>query len=119
MRAEMDAQPYYHQCARYDALHDHECERDPLKPWQVVEWEHAFMQSGSKLNEIWAIIPICWLVHRGGLLNKEINQWLALNRATDADFDKYPKSKAEWVQKRKYLNSKYGTPKLSTFKAPF
>jgi len=118
MREAMDAQEYYHRCARFEALHDHECEADPVRG-RLIEWEHAFTEGGAKLNEIWAIVPICWLVHRGGMLNKEINQWLALNRATPADFDKYPKSKAAWLQKLAYLNSKYGIPNLSTQKAPF
>ena len=116
MREEMDADPYYHQCARYDLLHDHICEADPVR-CRLIEWEHAFTYGGSKVNEKWAIVPICYLVHRGGKMIKEINQWIGLNRATDEDLAKYPNT--DWAQKKIYLNSKYGIPKLSTEKAPF
>jgi hypothetical protein len=71
------------------------------------------------VNEIWAIIPICWLVHRGGKLDKRINEWIALNRATDEDLAKYPKKEAEWRKGRELLNRRYGLPDLSTRNAPF
>ena len=72
---------------------------------------------GSKLNEKWAIIPICWLVHRGGKLDKQINEWLALNRATDEELAKYPRAK--FKERRDVLNRRYGVPDLSTGNAPF
>lgn len=116
MREEMDAQDYYHQCARNQALNDHVCEPDPVTG-RLIEWEHALIFGSKKVNEIWAIVPICWLVHRGGEMVKEINEWLALNRATDEDFAKYPRN--SWAQRKQYLNSKYGIPNLSTGNAHF
>lgn len=116
MREAMAADPYYQQCARNEALNDHVCEACPVT-MRLIEWEHAMKHAGSKVNEIWAIVPICWWAHRGPGLVKEINQWLALNRATDADFDKYPHN--TWATERAYLNAKYGTPNLSTTNAPF
>lgn len=112
----MDAMPYYHECARNAALHDHVCAPCPVTK-KLIEWEHACYYKGQKVNEIWAMIPICWYVHRGPGMVKEINEWLALNRATTADFAKYPKN--SWAQRKRYLNTKYGLPKLSTTKAPF
>lgn len=112
----MDAMPYYHQCARAAALNDHVCEADPVRG-RLIEWEHAMYYKGERINEPWAIVPICYLVHRGGKLNKEINQWLALNRATDAELKAFPR--ANFLFQRDYLNKKYGTPGLSTDKAPF
>lgn len=116
MRAEMETQPYYHQCARNEALHDHVCQADPVTG-RLIEWEHAMIYGGSKVNEIWAIVPICWWAHRGPGMVKEINKWLALNRATFEDFAKYERS--NWPSERVYLNSKYGIPNLSTSKSPF
>lgn len=116
MRAEMHEMSYYHQCARNEALNDHECLPCPVTG-RLIEWEHAMKYAGSKVNEIWAIVPICWWAHRGPGLVKEINQWLALNRATAEDFDKYPHN--SWETERSYLNAKYGTPNLSTTKPPF
>ena len=113
----MDSMPYYHKCARFDALQDHQCEADPVRG-KLIEWEHAMTIGGARINEIWAIVPICWYSHRGPGLNKEINQWLALNRISDSDI-KNRYSKTDWLQKKKYLNGKYGIPDLSTVKAPF
>lgn len=111
MRAKMEAMPFYHTCIRNKLLNDHVCETDPLRPGKPVDWEHAIRYAGKKLNEIWAIIPICWLVHRGPMLNKEINVWIALNRASDEEL--LAISKAEnYIAKREYLNSIYGVPKL-------
>lgn len=117
MREEMANDVYYCQCARYDALHDHECMADPMTG-KLIEWEHALTYRGSKLNEIFAIVPICWWAHRGPGMVKEINEWLALNRISDEELEaKYQRT--NWVQKKRYLNSKYGIPNLSTTKAPF
>lgn len=107
MRAEMEADPFYKTCVRNLLLNDHICETDPLKPWQLVEWEHAIRYKGSKLNEKWAIIPICWLVHRGGKLNKEINVWIALNRATIPELKAISKGE-DYIATRDRLNAKYG-----------
>lgn len=119
MREQMDADPYYHECARANALHDHVCQGDPMRGGRLIEWEHAMYYAGSKINEPWAIVPICWLVHRGGEMIKEVNQWLALNRATDEDLAKYPK--ADFKRQREYLNGKYGVPPMAglSTKAPF
>ena len=111
MRAEMEADPFYRTCCRKKLLQDHDCERDPLNPYKAVDWEHAIIFKGSKLNEKWAIIPICWLVHRGGKLNKEINVWIALNRATDDELRAISKAE-DYIAKRERLNAIYGIPKL-------
>jgi len=109
LREEMNDDPFYHKCARAEFLKDHECEADPVTR-RLIEWDHCFTYAGRQINELWAILPVCFYVHRGAGFNKEINQWIALNRATSEDFAKYPKF--DWFQRRKYLNSKYGN--LST-----
>lgn len=116
MRAEMAAMPYYHTCARYDALHDHVCQPNPMTG-QLIEWEHAFIYGSSKINEIWAIVPICYWAHSGPGLVKHINEWLAINRATPADLQKYPRKAWDFIKKQR--NARYGVPELSTEKAPF
>lgn len=110
MREEMAADPAMKVCMRKVLLNDHECEGDPLTG-KLLDWEHALIYAGSKINEKWAIISICWLVHRGGKLNKEINRWIALNRATDDELK--AKSKAvPYINERERLNKLYGVPKL-------
>lgn len=109
LRADMQADPFYARCARYEALHDHVCERDPLRPTQPVDWEHALTDAGGKLQERFAIVPLCWLVHRGPKMVKEINVWIALNRATSAElFALTRKGGRNYFQYLKYLNEKYG-----------
>ena len=110
MREEMANDPFYKKCCRKALLQDHQCEADPLNG-KLLDWEHAIYFKGSKLNEKWAIIPICWLVHRGGKLNKEINVWIALNRATDDELRAISKAE-DYIAKRERLNAIYGIPKL-------
>lgn len=108
LRAEMDQEPYYHTCARQTLLHDHVCEANPMTG-QLIEWEHALYYKGSKIQEKFAIVPLCHHVHSGPLLRKEINQWIALNQASDEDLKRYNKA-IDYVALRKRLNEVYGTP---------
>ena len=117
MREEMHKMPYYHTCARKEALDDHICQPCPVRG-KLIEWEHAMTYAGTRINEIWAIVPICWYTHRGPGFKKEINEWLALNRITDDEIlARF--GKTDWIKKKAYLNKKYGAPKLSTRKPPF
>lgn len=106
LRKEMAADPYYEKCARKELLDDHNCEACPLTG-KLIEWEHVFYWAGRQLQEKWAIIPICYLVHRGGMLDKTINEWIALNRATEEELKAISKS-VDYLHKKKYLNEKYG-----------
>lgn len=110
MRNEMDADPTMHVCMRYELLHDHDCQEDPLTG-RLIEWEHVFTFGGSKINQKWAIISLCWLVHRGGKLNKEINRWIALNRATPDELRAVSKA-VPYLNMREHLNSIYGNETL-------
>lgn len=73
--------------------------------------EHVWTYAGRQIDADWAIIRLCELAHSvgryalNGILSKEINQYLSLQRATKADLDKYPKK--DWEQLKKYLNKKY------------
>lgn len=105
LRKEMAADPYYQVCIRKELLNDHECKACPLTG-KLIEWEHVIYWKGSQLQEKWCIIPICYLVHRGGMLNKEINEWIALNRATDAELEEISRA-VDYKYKKAYLNGKY------------
>lgn len=95
MRKAMDADPYYHQCARRSG----QCEGR-------ITWEHALIYAGKQVNEPWAIVPLCEHHHLYGGMVKEINEWLALSRATPEDLAKYPR--ANWKVKIEYLVKKFG-----------
>lgn len=96
LRKELAEDPYYKVCARASK----ECQGR-------ITWEHAII-IGKQLQEKWAIIPLCWHHHLGKGFNKEINKWIALNRATEEDFQKHPKTASFLRQQLKYLNKKYG-----------
>lgn len=110
MRAMMKIDPSMQVCMRKELLNDHECQADPLTG-KLLDWEHALTFAGSKVNEPWAIISVCWLVHRGGRLNKEINHWIALNRASNDELK--AKSKViPYLNMRERLNSIYGHKRM-------
>lgn len=74
--------------------------------------EHAFIYAGKQIDAPWAIIWLC-AYHHGvdefqdnGDLQKDLNQFIALSRATDEDLAPFPKK--NWVQIKRYLDSKYG-----------
>jgi hypothetical protein len=106
LREELASLPYYKRCARRGLLLDHECGADPITG-KLIEWEHCFIFGGKQIQEKWAIIPICYKVHRGGELDKEINRWIALNRATNEELKKYSKA-IDYIEMRERLNRKYG-----------
>lgn len=77
-----------------------------------VTFEHAWIYAGKQIQEKWAIIPLCEYHHDvcswqdRGALEKDLNRYESLRRATEADFKKYPKK--DWNQIWKYLKQKYG-----------
>lgn len=99
LKRELKDDPYYKTCARFK---EKTCKGR-------ITFEHAFIYAGRQINEKWAIIPLCEYHHAVGLyqdngdLNKELNQMLALRRATDEDLLKYPKK--DWAQVLKYLTN--------------
>lgn len=110
LRKECADDPQYKICLRHQALNDHVCRPDPVTG-KLIEWEHALIFAGKQVQKKFAIIPICWYVHRGDGLVKEINEWLALNRATDEEIRSISKV-IDYTRKREYLNKKYGKPKI-------
>jgi len=86
MRAEMDADPFYHKCC---------ITGDRSK----IEWHHVWIYAGKQINEKWAILPVSKYIH--DLVDKNASvrrhlQKISLNRAEPADLAKYPKK--DWHQ---------------------
>ncbi len=108
LREECANDPQYKICMRNQALNDHICAPDPLTG-KLIEWEHALIYAGKQVQKKYAIVPICWYVHRGPGLVKEINVWLALNRATDEEIAEISKV-VNYKRMKNALNEKYGTP---------
>lgn len=92
--------PYYRSCAR----EGYDCDGR-------ITFEHALIHAGRQVQEEWAIIPLCAFHHAvdeyqdGGDLNKEINQMIALMRASSEDFAKYERN--DWTRQLAYFVKKY------------
>lgn len=105
MRGEMSVDPSYKICS-LSGTPGHECGGS-------VTWEHAIIYAGKKIQEKWAIIPLCERGHAvnrfqdAGTMNKELNEWVALNRATENDLRSISKA-IDYIDRREYLNQKYG-----------
>jgi len=95
LRAEMANDPYYKKCVREQ---DGDCNGR-------ITYEHSMIYASRQIQERWAIVPLCWHHHLGNGLKKEINQLIALRRATQSDLARYPRK--DWATLRKYLENKY------------
>lgn len=101
----MAASPEYKVCSK-SSVPGHDC-------GGRITWEHAIIYAGKQLNEQWAILPLCAKGHAvdrfqdGGDFSKEVNVWIALNRASDAELAAISKA-IPYLEYRDRLNQKYG-----------
>lgn len=85
------------------------CQRSNMDCGGRITWEHALTYAGRQIDEAWAIVKLCEYHHAvntfqdGGDLNKQENQRIALNQATDEELMQYPK--ANFIQLRDRLNA--------------
>ena len=106
IRKQIDSLPFYKVCAKA-CVKGHECNGR-------ITMEHTIIFAGSQLDALWAIIPLCEFAHSvnthqdGGDLNKEINLWIALNRAEMRDLILISKA-VNYVKELDRLNKKYGS----------
>lgn len=105
MREEMAADPFYSICS-LSGVKGHVC-------GGRITWEHALKFAGKKIQEKWATIPLCERGHAvnsyqdAGTMKKEMNVWVALNRATDVELRQISKVE-DYFHTRDVLNAKYG-----------
>lgn len=96
---------FYKSCSRA-GLHGHTCAGK-------ITWEHAMIYAGSQIQELWAIIPLCAKGHSvnewqdGGDLNKRVNEWIALNRASSEELLAISRA-TDYFKRRNFLNKIYG-----------
>lgn len=115
LKQEVLSSPYARKCLRQLVLQDHVCQGR-------LTMEHAMIHAGRQVNEFWALMMICAYAHSvdqfqdGGILDKRINEWLALSRIENWDEvdRKYPRQ--QWRQRLRYLNSLFGVFKLPELK---
>lgn len=79
LKDELSANPYYSKCARANQ----DCSGR-------ITWEHSLTYKGRKLQEKFAIIPLCVYHHLGNGLDKRKNRELSLMRMTKKDIINYP-----------------------------
>lgn len=105
LKTELAVDPYYKVCAR-SGLFGHVCSGR-------VTWEHALYYAGKQIQARFAIVPLCEFAHSvckyqdGGDMSKEINVWIALNRATDDELRAISKT-INYLRERQRLNNIYG-----------
>ncbi len=105
LRLTLAADPYYRTCARL-GLHGHVCAGR-------ITWEHALIFSGKQVQSRFAIVPLCAKSHAvdrfqdGGDLNKEVNAWIALNRASKEEIRGISRA-VDYKAVLRRLNGKYG-----------
>lgn len=99
LRAEMDADPYYHRCAITGTKRG---------PYAKIEWHHAFTFKGIRVNEKWCIIPLLKRIHDRASVKevKDYIDWIILNRADDETLRRYSKAE-DLLAKRARLDKKY------------
>ncbi len=114
LRREMAADPLYTVCAR-KGYHGHECQGR-------ITWEHVTTWAGKQLQMKSFIIPLCSYAHSvgrfqdGGDLDKGINMWIALTRASDDELLELSRKGTDYFQMRYMMNKKYGewvAPRIS------
>jgi len=105
LRLELASDPYYKRCARA-GLHQHECAGR-------ITWEHALYFQGKQVQARYSILPLCAKAHGvdqfldGGDLDKNINEWIALNRATAKELAGLSRAR-DYRRYREYLNGRFG-----------
>jgi len=78
-----------------------------------ITFEEVILFSGRQIKSGWNVLPLCCRHHSvlqfqdAGLLDKEKNQWIALNRASEAELKAISKVK-NWLKVREILNKKFG-----------
>lgn len=102
MREQMNDNPFYKNCCYAYFTGDCNCSGK-------IEFHHNLKWAGTRVNEIFAILPVCQYHHRLADTTevRMVLDWIMLNRATDNELQVY--SKAEnYFEKKQRLNKLYG-----------
>ncbi len=104
-RAQMALDPLYSICSLW-GQEGHKC-------GGRITWEHTMTYGGKKVQIREFIISLCERGHAinnyldAGTMNKEMNVWVALNRASEDQLKALSKAE-DLVRKKEYLNGLYG-----------
>lgn len=93
----MARDPFYKKC----------CISGRLATNTKIEWHHNLIFAGKQVQEKWCILPLAEELHHNIVKYKEKCNWIMLNRATDADLERFSKA-VNYKAMRDNLNKKYG-----------
>ena len=102
LRIDLNADPWMHKCC-LAVFAWHHCAGP-------IEWEHRWKYAGKRIQERWAILPVCKYGHeiktrgtndRGAQIIKDELARISLSRATAEDLAKYPRF--NWAQEKERL----------------
>lgn len=106
LRKDIGEDPEYSRCSLQGISFVDECEGR-------ITREHALIYAGKKIQEKWAIIPLCAKHHAvdqfqdAGTMVKQRNVWVALNRATPEELRRFSKA-VNYERMRATLNEEFG-----------
>lgn len=101
----IDSDKYYKKCVRHK---EGTCRGR-------ITIDHCLTFGSKQISELWNYVPTCAYHHAvdnfqsGGDLNRELQTYYALNRATDEELKKYSKA-INYIDLKRRLNIKYGVP---------
>ena len=104
LRAEMEADPYYHRC----------CVTGVRRGYGVkIDFHHNLIYAGRQVNEKWCILPLLRSVHdqANSKTMRDKLDWIMLNRTDEATLRAYSKAK-DLVRRRDQLNEEFGVYKV-------
>ena len=92
----MDEDPFYEQCC--------------ITGETDVEWHHALIFAGQRVNRKFCILPVSKEIHRIADRKdiKEKLNWIMLNRASESELIEFSKA-IDYRRMKVELNKKYGT----------
>lgn len=70
-----------------------------------TEWHHALQYAGKRVNEKWAILPLCTRHHKMEAQFRNIINDIMVSRATEEELRPYCKATDYIAIKRKYENN--------------
>ena len=97
LRDSMAANPFYWRC----------CISGIRREEEKIDFHHNFIFAGKQINEAWCILPLARSIHDRIVEFKEICDWIACNRASWDELERYSKV-VNYHKMKERLNSKYG-----------
>lgn len=95
LRDELSNDPYYRRCCVSGSNSE------------KIDFHHNLIFAGRQVNEKWCILPLAKSIHDNIARNKEVCDWIMLNRGTDEELERYSKA-VDLLRRREVLNNKYG-----------